>query len=142
MKKKLLLVPALSVGLFSGITGDVSAAETETLNENQTYSTVSTYGIHDKAYELKNGGIGNSYTDRYSAIKYYKFYFDGYSGVSVKFESYGSHKLSILNGNFIEVGSDPGVLAKDLTYGWNYIEVVDTRPSLNASYFDLKVTWN
>ncbi|MGE7091109.1 hypothetical protein ACQKII_06525 [Lysinibacillus sp. NPDC048646] len=142
MKKKLLLVPVISLGLFSGLTGGVSAAETENTNQIQTLSTINTYSsIHDRAYELKNGGIGNSYTTTYNPIKYYKFYFDGYDGVSVRFDSMGSHKLSILNGNFIEVGSDPGVLANDLTQGWNYIEVVDTRPGLSASYYDLKVTW-
>ncbi|OMP28181.1 MULTISPECIES: hypothetical protein [Bacillus] len=141
--KKLLLVPIISLGLFSGITDDVSATETKNYNQNQNISTImnTSSSIHDKAFELKNGGIGNSYTNKYNPIKYYKFYFDGYEGVSVIFDSKGSHKISILNGNFFEVGTDIAFFP-DITSGWNYIEVVDTRPSLGASYFDLKIQWN
>ncbi|MFE3573961.1 hypothetical protein [Lysinibacillus sp. NPDC059133] len=143
MKKKLLLVPVISLGLFGGLTGGVSAAETENTNQIQTLSTINTYSsIHDRAYELKNGGSGNSYTNTYNPIKYYKFYFDGNDGLIVTFDSKGSHKLSVLNGNFIEIGTDRDViLANDLTNGWNYIEVVDTRPSAGASYYDLKIKW-
>ncbi|MDR4250536.1 hypothetical protein [Bacillus pumilus] len=143
MKKKLLLVPVISLGLFSGITGGVSAAETENYSQNQTHSTImnTSSSIHDKAFELKNGGIGNSYTGKYNPIKYYKFYFDGSDGVSVIFDSKGSHKLSILNGKFIQIGTD-FALFPDLTLGWNYLEVVDTRPSLGASYYNLKIQWD
>ena len=51
--------------------------------------------------------------------------------------------MSILNGKFIQVGSDfhNFVLAENLTYGWNYIEVVDTKPRIGASYFTLEIDW-
>ncbi|MCY7673191.1 hypothetical protein MH064_18075 [Bacillus altitudinis] len=131
MKKKLLLVSVISLGLFSGITGNVSAAETE--NYNQTHSTImnTSSSIHDKAFELKIGSKNFLTTTRTNPIKYYKFYYEGYlgfDGIYVKFESNGSHKMSILNGEFIQVGSDfnPVIATQDLTNGWNYIEVVDT----------------
>ncbi|UPW82251.1 hypothetical protein [Lysinibacillus sp. Ag94] len=145
MKKKLLLVPVISLGLFGGLTGGVSAAETENTNQIQTLSTINTYSsIHDKASELKNGGIGNSYTDSYRPIKYYKFYFDGYDLAYVNFTSKANHKMTILNGDFIKIGDEYHdiVSSSDLTKGWNYIEIVDTMPSTKySSYFDLKVTW-
>ncbi|GEM_PF-1941568 len=147
MKKKLLLVPIVSLGLFGGLTGGASAAETENLNQNQVqaFSTTNTYSsnIHDKAYELKNGTqIGGS-TDRYNSIKYYKFYFDGSGSAFVYFNDLGMHKMTILNGNFIKVGDyyNDTVNARDLTQGWNYIEVVDTMPSLSQSRYEIRASW-
>ncbi|WP_224929460.1 hypothetical protein [Bacillus safensis] len=145
MKKKLLLVPVISLGLFSGITGGVSAAETENHSQNQTHSTIinTSSSIHDKAYELKFGSQKSFTTTRSNPIKYYKFYYEGYlgyDGVYVKFGSNGSHKMTILNGKFIEIGSGfPAIADQDLTNGWNYIEVVDTKPRLGGSNFDLEI---
>ncbi|MCY7583457.1 hypothetical protein MH138_10045 [Bacillus safensis] len=145
MKKKLLLVPVISLGLFSGITGSVSAAETENYNQNQTHSTImnTSSSIHDQAFELKNRSNVVYSTNKYNPIRYFKFYFDGNSDLGVILKSEHSHKMSILNGNFIQVGSDfhNFVLAENLTYGWNYIEVVDTKPLIKASYFNLIIDW-
>ncbi|MFS0657093.1 hypothetical protein [Bacillus sp. 179-C3.3 HS] len=143
MKKKLLLVPVISLGLFSGITGGVSAAEIENYNQNQTLSTTmnTSSSIHDKAVELQNRKSEVFFTYRSNPIKYFKFYFTGSDGVTVNFDSEFPHKFSILNGKFIEVGYSTVALASELTYGWNYIEVVDTRPRIGASYFSIKIDW-
>jgi len=144
MNKKLLLVPVLSIGLFSGIPGGVSAAEIESTNENQTLSEIDTYGIHEQAYELKNGTQIVGSTDRYTPIKYYKFYYDGSNAAFVYFNDLGMHKMTILNGNFIKVGDSFNdiVYNRDLTQGWNYIEVVDTMPSLSSSRYEIRASWN
>lgn len=148
MNKKLLLIPVISLGLFGGLTGGVSAAETENLEQVQVQdlSTINTYSsdIHDKAYELKNGIQIGSSTDRYNPIKYYKFYFDGSNAAFVYFNDLGMHKMTILNGNFIKVGDyyNDIVYSRDLTQGWNYVEVVDTMPSLSSSRYEIRASWN
>ncbi|MBU8696150.1 hypothetical protein [Bacillus pumilus] len=139
--KKLLLVLVISLGLFSGLTSNVSAAENN--NQNQTHSTImnTSNSIHEKAFELKNNSRGQFFTYKSNPIKYFKFYFTGSDGVTVLVDSKYSHKVSILNGKFIQVGLPNMALAPDLTYGWNYIEIVDTRPRIGASYFNLEINW-
>lgn len=34
------------------------------------------------------------------------------------------------------------VYSRDLTQGWNYVEVVDTMPSLSSSRYEIRASWN
>ncbi|MEB2281070.1 hypothetical protein LAV73_13840 [Lysinibacillus xylanilyticus] len=146
MKKSLLLVPAVAFGIFSGVSDEASAQEfnsdfkgVEVLRQAMAASSP-----YENARELKNAEYVNRSTNRYSPTHYYKFYYNGGSGgANLLFHSEGNHKMYVLNGNFIQVGTDRDVTVQNLTYGWNYIEVIQTAPgNVPDQPYKLMVGWD
>ncbi|RDV32160.1 hypothetical protein [Lysinibacillus capsici] len=143
MKKGLVLAPVIALGLFGGLHNVASANEVLNTSEETIQYAATTSSVYEKATEIKSGEYVNSYTNRYTPIRYYKFYYDRYSGyASLLFHPDGNHKMNVLNGNFIKVATDRNVTAEDLTYGWNYIEVIETAPGIVFDQpFKLMVAW-
>ncbi|MGG2073606.1 hypothetical protein AB1J28_09670 [Lysinibacillus irui] len=104
MKKSLFIVPAVAIGIFTGVSNDASAQE---LNSNTQAAeaqvqAITTSSIYDNAPELKNGYKLNSQTSNTYPIQRYKFYYDGNDGYAhILFQPEGNQKLNVLNGNLI-----------------------------------------
>ncbi|MGE7917618.1 hypothetical protein ACQKM9_01555 [Viridibacillus sp. NPDC093762] len=127
MKKSLLLAPVIAVGIFAGVSGEASANEVNHNTKEGLQKVISYSSVYDNARQLKSMEYVYASTSRYDTIHYYKFYYDGSSGYApFNFQSEGNHKLNILNGNLIRVATENNNTASNLTYGWNYVEVIQT----------------
>ncbi|MFJ7700357.1 hypothetical protein [Lysinibacillus fusiformis] len=145
MKKSLFIVPAVAFGIFTGVSNDASAQE---LNLNtqaaETHvQAITTSSIYDNAPELKNGYKLNSQTSNTYPVQRYKFYYDGYNGnAAILFHPEGNQKLNVLNGNLIKVNNSYDTSASGLTYGWNYVEIIQTAPGKTSTQpFVFSIGW-
>jgi len=145
MKKYLLLVPILALGVSAGSADEVSAKEVQItpISNEVIQQSISINSVYDNAEIIENGVYKNKSTSNSNPTHYYKFYYDGYSGnAPFLFHSDGNHKLNILNGNFIKVASENNTTAYNLTYGWNYIEVIQYAPGITSTQpYKLGIIW-
>jgi len=145
MKKSLFLAPAVAFGIFTGLSNEASAQElnTETISAEVQAQALAPSSVYENATVIENGVTKKSNTSRYTPVRYFKFYYDGSSGVAgLLFRPEGNHKLNVLNGNFIKVNKND-ILATNLTYGWNYVEVIQTAENNNAyQNFEFTIQWD
>lgn len=146
LKKSLFLIPVVAFSIFTGVTNEASAQELKPefsvagiFDQGQNISSV-----YENAEVIENDKLVKSYTNQYKPIRYYKFYYDGSSGIApIAFYSYGNHKLNVLNGNLIKVNDKSNTAVFNLTYGWNYVEIIQTAPmTIPDQKFEFKVGWD
>ncbi|WP_068985158.1 hypothetical protein [Lysinibacillus xylanilyticus] len=146
MKKSLFLVPAVAFGIFAGVSNEASAQEVdlESPGVDVLDQAISASSVYENAPTIENGKHVKSQTSNTYPVQRYKFYYDGSDGyAAILFHPDGNQKLNVLNGNLIKVNNSYDTSASNLTYGWNYVEIIQTAPGKTSTQpFEFAIGWN